>query len=168
MVYHYGLPCFWPRYTACGILVSRPQVEPQLTALEVQSPNHWTKREFPIPKVLIWFLLVWVRGNIFPSLKSIFISFSVAFSYLQDLFCVKNDSTLSVINVFSVNHFNMRIFFYYSFWALLLPSHSPLWLCYYYFKILFDYIFLMSVYACMCKVLLLLNFPFFTEKQLEK
>ena len=130
MVYHYGLPCFWPRYTACGILVSRPQIEPQLAALEVQSPNHWTKREFPITKVLIWFVLVWIRVNIFPSLKSIFISFSVASSYLQDLFCVKNDSTLSVINVFSQLITWIWGYFLLQHLGFLLPSHSPLWLCY--------------------------------------
>ena len=36
---------FWPRHTACGILVPRPGIEP--SAVKVQSPNHWTTREFP-------------------------------------------------------------------------------------------------------------------------
>ena len=32
---------------ACGILVSRPGIEPSPPALEVQSLNHWTAREVP-------------------------------------------------------------------------------------------------------------------------
>ena len=33
---------------ACGILVPRPGVEPVPPAVEAQSPNHWTAREFPL------------------------------------------------------------------------------------------------------------------------
>ena len=33
---------------ACGILVSRPGIEPGPPAVRAQSPNHWTAREFPI------------------------------------------------------------------------------------------------------------------------
>ena len=33
--------------TACGILVPRPGIEPQPPAVEAQSPNQWTAREFP-------------------------------------------------------------------------------------------------------------------------
>ena len=36
---------FWPRYTACGILVPRPGSEPVPPALEARSLNHWTARE---------------------------------------------------------------------------------------------------------------------------
>ena len=33
---------------ACGILVPQPGVEPRaLPAVELQSPGHWTAREFP-------------------------------------------------------------------------------------------------------------------------
>ena len=39
---------FWPRSTACGILVPRPGMEPMPPAVEAQSPNHWTTREFPL------------------------------------------------------------------------------------------------------------------------
>ena len=34
---------------ARGILVSWPGIKAMPTAVEVQSPNHWTAREFPIP-----------------------------------------------------------------------------------------------------------------------
>ena len=32
---------------ACGILVPQPGTEPGLSAVNVQSPNHWVAREFP-------------------------------------------------------------------------------------------------------------------------
>ena len=32
---------------ACGISVPRPGIEPGPPAVEAQSPNHWTAREFP-------------------------------------------------------------------------------------------------------------------------
>ena len=38
---------FWPRPTACGILVSQPGMEPKPPALEARSLNHWTVREVP-------------------------------------------------------------------------------------------------------------------------
>ena len=31
---------------ACGALVPRPGIEPVPPAVEAQSPNHWTTREF--------------------------------------------------------------------------------------------------------------------------
>ena len=34
-----------PRMT-CGILVPRPGIDPMPSAVKVQSPNHWTAREF--------------------------------------------------------------------------------------------------------------------------
>ena len=39
---------FWPRCTACGILVPQPGIEPRPLAVRVRSPNYWTAREFPI------------------------------------------------------------------------------------------------------------------------
>ena len=39
--------CFWPHFTACGILVPWPEIEPIPPALEAQSLNHWTAREVP-------------------------------------------------------------------------------------------------------------------------
>ena len=39
---------FWPRCTACRILVPRPGIEPGPPAVEAPSPNHWTAREFPL------------------------------------------------------------------------------------------------------------------------
>lgn len=39
---------FWPRHTACGILVSQLGVEPIPAAVGMQSPNpNWTTREVP-------------------------------------------------------------------------------------------------------------------------
>ena len=38
---------FWLHCTACGILVPRPGIEPGPSSMRVQSPNHWTAREFP-------------------------------------------------------------------------------------------------------------------------
>ena len=38
---------FWPHRAACGILVPRPGIEPAPSAVEVQSPNHWTARKVP-------------------------------------------------------------------------------------------------------------------------
>ena len=38
---------FWPYYTACGILVPRPGIEPVSPAVEVPRPNHWSTREVP-------------------------------------------------------------------------------------------------------------------------
>ena len=39
---------FWPHSVACEILVPRPRIEPTALAVKVQSPNHWTTREFPL------------------------------------------------------------------------------------------------------------------------
>ena len=39
---------FWLSHEACGILVPWPGIEPGPPAVEAQSPNHWTSREFPL------------------------------------------------------------------------------------------------------------------------
>ena len=39
---------FWPCRTACGILVPQPGIEPVPPAVEAQSPDYWTTREFQI------------------------------------------------------------------------------------------------------------------------
>ena len=36
---------FWPCYTAYGILVPQPGIEPIPLAMKARSPNHWTARE---------------------------------------------------------------------------------------------------------------------------
>ena len=36
----------WLCRAACGIFVPRPGIEPGPSAVRVQSPNHWTAREF--------------------------------------------------------------------------------------------------------------------------
>ena len=33
---------------ACGILVPSPGIEPVPPAVEAQSPNHWTAKEYPV------------------------------------------------------------------------------------------------------------------------
>ena len=38
---------FWLCLTACEILIPRPGIEPGPSAVKVQSPNHWTAREYP-------------------------------------------------------------------------------------------------------------------------
>ena len=38
----------WPQHAACGILLPRPGIEPQPSAVKAWSPNHWTTREFPV------------------------------------------------------------------------------------------------------------------------
>ena len=38
---------FWPCRATCGILVPQPGIEPVPHAVEAQSPNFWTAREFP-------------------------------------------------------------------------------------------------------------------------
>ena len=38
---------FWPCHAACGILVTWPGIKSRPLAVDVQSPNHWTAREFP-------------------------------------------------------------------------------------------------------------------------
>ena len=42
-----GAPTFFflPYHAACRIVVSWPEIEPALPAVEVQSLNHWTTRE---------------------------------------------------------------------------------------------------------------------------
>ena len=51
---------FCPCLLACGILVPRPEIQPQPSAVKVQSPNHWTPEEsaahFSYPSSLLSFL----------------------------------------------------------------------------------------------------------------
>ena len=44
---------FWLHCEACGIFVPRPGIEPIALAVNAQSPNHWTTREFPKATTLI-------------------------------------------------------------------------------------------------------------------
>ena len=39
---------FWLHHTACRIIAPQPGTEPGPLAVRLQSPNHWTTREFPI------------------------------------------------------------------------------------------------------------------------
>ena len=39
---------FWPCHMACGILVPLLEIELGPSTVKVQSPKHWTTREFPI------------------------------------------------------------------------------------------------------------------------
>ena len=44
---HITIFFFWPHHTDCGIPVPRPGTKPGPPAVEAQSNNHWTAREFP-------------------------------------------------------------------------------------------------------------------------
>ena len=48
----------WPHCVACKILVSQPGIQPSPPAVEAQSPNHQTAREF-----LVW-MCFWVRQSV--------------------------------------------------------------------------------------------------------
>ena len=37
---------FWLHHETCGILVTRPGIEPSPLAMKAQSLNYWTAREF--------------------------------------------------------------------------------------------------------------------------
>ena len=50
---------FWPCHAACGILVPQPGVELVPPAVEVQSINHWTAREFPYFLKFLKMLFLW-------------------------------------------------------------------------------------------------------------
>ena len=39
---------FWPCVAGLAGSVSGPEIEPKSSAMERQSPNHWTAREFPV------------------------------------------------------------------------------------------------------------------------
>ena len=43
----YLISFFWPHHIVCRILVPWPGIELVPPAVEAQSPNHWTTREFP-------------------------------------------------------------------------------------------------------------------------
>ena len=45
---------FWLHSEACRILVPQPGIEPAPSAVRVQSPNHWTAREFPVASLRHW------------------------------------------------------------------------------------------------------------------
>ena len=40
---------FWPHHVTSGILVPWAGIEPMPSAVEIQSPNHWTTRKLPCP-----------------------------------------------------------------------------------------------------------------------
>ena len=48
----------WPCHVACGILVLQPGIEPKPLAVEAQSLNHWTSKDFPRSYFLLVVLLV--------------------------------------------------------------------------------------------------------------
>ena len=58
---------FWSCREACEILVLRPGIEPVPLAVEAQSPNHWTAREFPHGLCYMFFLdsLLFKKRNYF-------------------------------------------------------------------------------------------------------
>ena len=64
-------------HTACGIFVPLPGTEPGPSKMRVQSPNHWTTREFPL---LLWIYLFF---ELLSALLHIF--WSSIFNYLRNL-----------------------------------------------------------------------------------
>ena len=73
--------------TACGILVPWPGIEPRLSAVRTQSPNHWLPENFKrlsIIKPFPWdweythsgYLCCWMQPWAFNSLSSAFLMFS--------------------------------------------------------------------------------------------
>ena len=62
----FGLCC-----AACRILVPWPGIEPSAPAMEAQSPNHRTTREFPIKKYLLstYYITGWWSSALNPSLS---------------------------------------------------------------------------------------------------
>ena len=44
---------FLPHHTTCRISVPQPGIEPRRSAVRVQSPNHWTTREFQCSQILM-------------------------------------------------------------------------------------------------------------------
>ena len=53
---------FWLLCVARGILVPQPATEPKLSALEMQSLNHWTAKEVPHNSLYVFsFLLYRIR-----------------------------------------------------------------------------------------------------------
>ena len=58
-IWHCTYFFFWPRCTACGILVPRTGIEHVPPALEAWSLNHWTTREVPLlfKKILLLLFL---------------------------------------------------------------------------------------------------------------
>ena len=49
-------------HAACGILVCQQGIKPGSPAVEAQSPNHHTTKEFPdLHLIFIWFALGWVE-----------------------------------------------------------------------------------------------------------
>ena len=49
-------------YTTCGILVPWPGIEPLTPAVNAQSPNHWTAREFPLSIISIIYLSIYLSS----------------------------------------------------------------------------------------------------------
>ena len=49
---------FLPHHSACGILVHWPGIKHVSLAVEVQTPNHWTTREFPSNPLQVPFLQI--------------------------------------------------------------------------------------------------------------
>ena len=47
----------WPQHAACGILVSRPGIEPTPSIVKTQNPKHLTPRGVPKSDVLIYLII---------------------------------------------------------------------------------------------------------------
>ena len=86
-----GLPLFFSSlamWTACGILVPPPRIEPRPPALGAWSLNHWTTREVPPCSCLSASLILGAElcplgGRVLPSILDLrIVDFSVCSSFL--------------------------------------------------------------------------------------
>ena len=59
---------FLSQNTACGILISQPRIKPMPSAMEEQSPNHCTHREFPVLSLFTDNHWIFPKGTIVISL----------------------------------------------------------------------------------------------------
>ena len=91
--------CFWPRRTACRILVPQPGTEPAHPAVEAQCPIHWTTTEVPMHTVLWLAFLTKIYCVHFSMLLNILLAY-----------CLKN-FIIFLHNAIHLNGFN-----YFSCW----------------------------------------------------
>ena len=99
-------------WTASGILVPPPRIEPRPPALGAWSPNHWATRELPPCSCLSASLILGaelcpLRGRVLPSLLDLRVDFSVCSSFLLIIridWCLPNLPAKPGVAVFKHTH----------------------------------------------------------------